>query len=134
MVKLYKIFDSIEMDKIWSNNSFMNGNMKFIDLFAGAGGLSEGFLRAGFVPMAHVEIDKAACNTLKTRMARHWLYRNDKYKVYEQYLLKNISRQELWDYVPSEVIESVLNCEIGGDSNPEVFKKIDGIIKNNSQT
>ena len=35
-----------------------------IDFFAGAGGLSEGFVQAGFVPIAHVEMDKDACNTL----------------------------------------------------------------------
>lgn len=41
---------------------------KFIDLFAGAGGLSEGFVSEGsFVPVAHVEMNKYATDTLKTR-------------------------------------------------------------------
>ena len=35
----------------------------FIDLFAGAGGLSEGFLQAGFKPVAHVEMDENAVKT-----------------------------------------------------------------------
>ena len=47
-------------------------SISFLDLFAGAGGLSEGFIRAGFNPVAHVEMEKAACFTLKTRIARHW--------------------------------------------------------------
>ena len=46
---------------------------KYLDLFAGAGGLSEGFTRAGYEPVAHVEMDKAACFTLRTRAAYHWL-------------------------------------------------------------
>ena len=49
------------------------GQVRFIDLFAGCGGLSEGFIQAGYAPVAHVEIDQAACYTLKTRMAYHWL-------------------------------------------------------------
>lgn len=32
--------------------------IKFIDLFAGAGGLSEGFVKTGFTPVAHVEMNK----------------------------------------------------------------------------
>lgn len=40
----------------------------FIDLFAGCGGLSEGFYRKGFVALAHIEINKFACETLRERM------------------------------------------------------------------
>ena len=59
---------------------------KYIDLFAGAGGLSEGFIRAGFNPIAHIEMDKDACDTLKTRAAYHWLKKNGKEKIYIDYL------------------------------------------------
>ena len=40
----------------------------FIDLFAGCGGLSEGFYKQGYNALAHVEINPIACKTLRTRM------------------------------------------------------------------
>ena len=58
----------------------------FIDLFAGAGGLSEGVIRAGYTPIAHIEMNKDACNTLKTRSAFHYLQKNGMLSVYENYL------------------------------------------------
>lgn len=43
-----------------------------IDLFAGAGSLSEGFTLAEFKPIAHVEMNKDACDT-----AGHYYIRPD---------------------------------------------------------
>ena len=41
----------------------------FLDLFAGAGGLSEGFQAEGYEPVAHVEMNPDACNTFKQELA-----------------------------------------------------------------
>lgn len=65
----------------------------YLDLFAGAGGLSEGFIRAGYEPVAHVEMDVAACYTLKTRTAYHWLRNNDNLTPYMRYLYGDITRE-----------------------------------------
>lgn len=54
----------------------------FIDLFAGCGGLSEGFYRMGFKALAHVEINHWACETLRTRM-RYYGYKNINKEVIE---------------------------------------------------
>lgn len=39
--------------------------IRFIDFFAGAGGLSEGFIKAGYTPIAHVEMKKTPAIRLK---------------------------------------------------------------------
>lgn len=45
----------------------------FIDLFAGCGGLSEGFLQTGrFKALAHVEWEKPMVDTLRNRLVNRW--------------------------------------------------------------
>ena len=102
--------------------------MGFIDLFAGAGGLSEGFIRAGFNPIAHVEMNKDACDTLRTRTAFHYLKENNRILEYYEYLKGEISRKELWDKLPNELLNSVINTEISSETLPYLFEKIDGLI------
>ena len=104
------------------------GKLNFIDLFAGAGGLSEGFIQAGFEPIAHVEIEKSACNTLKTRTAYHYLKSNNKFETYISYLKGEITRKELYEVIPQSVLESVINAPIGDENNKEIQNQIDGYL------
>ncbi|MBU3217448.1 DNA cytosine methyltransferase [Clostridium estertheticum] len=81
----------------------------FIDLFAGCGGLSEGFYMENFYSLAHVEIDKDACETLKKRM-------------------------NYYNYTENEITKSVLNVDITSDNILELLdesvgnKEVDVII------
>ena len=102
----------------------------YLDLFAGAGGLSEGFIRTGFNPIAHVEMDPAACYTLRTRMAYHWLRENNNLERYADYLKRTINRTEFYSLVPDKVIKSVINAEIGAERLPDIFRKIDELLGN----
>ncbi len=95
-----------------------------IDLFAGAGGLSEGFVQAGFNPIAHVEMDKDACDTLRTRACYHYLIANGMKEIYYSYLKGEISRDALYNSVPVQIINSVINVEISDGTIKNTFKQI----------
>lgn len=102
--------------------------LRFLDLFAGAGGLSEGFIQAGYTPVAHVEMDKAACNTLRTRSVFHELKQSKKGRaVYQSYLEGKISRNELYSKVAPHVLESVIEEAIGSDTIDDIFRRIDAL-------
>jgi len=103
---------------------------RYLDLFAGAGGLSEGFLRAGYDAVAHVEMDAAACYTLKTRTAYYWLRKNNQLKIYTQYLNGKITRDEFYQNIPEAVLDTVLNYEITTETLPAIFNKVDGLLGN----
>ncbi|MBM4053886.1 MAG: DNA cytosine methyltransferase [Planctomycetes bacterium] len=98
---------------------------RFIDLFAGAGGFAEGFKRAGFEPVAFIEVDTAACFTLKTRLAYHHLKEDNKLDFYIKYLKGEISRTQLYSIIPSHILESVINLPIGDENNSVIFQIIE---------
>lgn len=105
--------------------------LNFIDLFAGAGGLSEGFIRAGYTPLAHIEMDKYACDTLKTRAAFHYLKSIKGLQKYKKYLYEKQEKEDgskLWEQVPQEVISTVIQSEIGEKTIKKLFNQVDSLI------
>lgn len=100
-------------------------SLNYIDLFAGAGGLSEGFIRAGFKPIAHVEMNKDACDTLRTRSVFHYLKEKNRLSEYHKYLEGEITKKDFWSLVPDNVIEPIINMEISNKTLPSIFEIID---------
>lgn len=100
----------------------------YIDIFAGAGGLSEGFQKNGFQPVAHVEMKREACLTLKTRCAYHYLKEKDDLNTYNKYLKKEISREELYSHIPKSILNTVLNETMSEMEMPSLFEQIDSLM------
>jgi len=81
----------------------------FIDLFAGCGGLSEGFYRQGFKALAHVEIDHWACETLRTRMKFYG------YKDYDKEVIEHdITSDDILERIDNAVKGRTVDIIIGG--------------------
>ena len=79
----------------------------FIDLFAGCGGLSEGFYRNGFQALAHVEIDHWACETLRERM-KFYGYKNYQQEVLEQDITSNDIIEKIDNVVKGRTIDIII--------------------------
>ena len=103
--------------------------INYIDIFAGAGGLSEGFTAVGFHPVAHVEMNKEACNTLRTRACYYYLKSSGNLDIYNNYLKGTITREELYSFVPESIRNTVINHTMTDESMPELFSQIDSLIK-----
>ena len=108
----------------------LKGNgYNFIDLFAGAGGLSEGFFQAGFNPVAHVEMNPYAAQTLETRSCYYYLKKINNLDLYYSYLKGNICRTEFIRHIPEEVLKTVLCETMSKQSLPGIFERIDTILR-----
>ena len=103
----------------------MGNKITYIDLFAGAGGLSEGFMREEFTPITHIEKNTDACNTLRTRLAYHFLRENGKIDIYKKYLKGEITKDSFYKFIPNGLLNSVLNTTIEDSTVSTIFNIID---------
>ena len=87
----------------------MKKKYNFIDLFAGCGGLSEGFYRTGYNALAHVEINHWACETLRKRMV-YYGYKNIEDGVIEE----DITAPTIIERIESVTCGKNIDIIIGG--------------------
>lgn len=103
--------------------------LNYIDLFAGAGGLSEGFIQSGYKPVAHVEMNEHAAKTIETRIAYYYLKDNGKIKSYYDYEKGKITREQLLEIIPKDELKTVINKEMSESTIKGIFNTIDDIKK-----
>jgi len=105
-------------------------NLYAIDLFAGCGGLSEGFARAGFKVIARIEMDKWACESMKTRTLYYKLKEKKKLYWYFKYLKNEISKEAIYQRFPeikNEIDLEVIKTEFGRDPLKKIVKRIQNV-------
>jgi len=103
-----------------------------IDLFAGCGGLSEGFRQMGFEVIAQVEMDRWACETLKTRSLYYKLRKTKKLHWYFKYLKGEMSKGEIYERftdIKTELDLEVIRAEFGKDNLREILNRIENVRK-----
>ncbi|SDB02205.1 DNA cytosine methyltransferase [Eubacterium oxidoreducens] len=98
-----------------------------IDLFAGAGGLSEGFLQSGcFEFLAHVEWEKPMVDTLRNNLVKRWGYSEEEAK--ERVIRFDIQKTD--ELMKGSWTDETISS-YGSDNAEKVIKEgIDGLLGN----
>ncbi|MGI2824057.1 DNA cytosine methyltransferase [Streptococcus mitis] len=104
--------------------------INIIDLFSGAGGLTEGFRNQRYKILGHVEKEKAACETLKLREVYYYLKEKNKLGLYNDFLNSKISIEDLLKHVPREKLNKILNFEISQENIHSIFSFFDDLGEN----
>lgn len=87
----------------WNNREDSNG-LNFIDLFAGAGGMSLGFVMAGYTPIASVEINQFAVQTYSHNFVDK---RGFNEFIQTRDIREDVVKQELYDIVGNREIDVI---------------------------
>lgn len=105
--------------------------LNIIDVFSGAGGLTEGFRYKNYFKfICHIEMDKDACSSLELRNIYYYLKNNNSLSPYFEYIKGKISKEELYSYTPKNITKNILNKEISKETMPAIFDFIDGCLGN----
>ena len=73
-----------------------------VDIFAGPGGLGEGFTQAGYEILLSAEMDPTACETLKLRKFFHQFRGRKVPEAYYKFIRGELELEQLKEKFPSE--------------------------------
>jgi len=108
-----------------------------VDLFAGPGGLGEGFSRAGFDVVFSVEKDEWAAKTLRTRVMLRVLKQLNRTSLYWDYVRGNKTLEDIFYLYPEvryEMDSRVLQRAISDGSRTMILKEIERRLKDSGAT
>ena len=107
-----------------------------VDIFAGPGGLGEGFAQAGFKVLISAEMDQVACSTLTLRKFFHCFPKGKVPDLYYRFLRGEIAVETLKEEYPSEWMaasNSVANVELGTEKGNQIlYRKLDEALAGNN--
>jgi DNA (cytosine-5)-methyltransferase 1 len=125
----------------------MSKKINVLDIFSGCWGLTEWFLKENYSFIGHIEMDKYACESLKTRILFDYLNKKWKLEDYKNYLKKaweiNINKKNSFSknilernklikkYNLDSEINKVYNTEISDKTYPELLSKLKDNLWNN---
>ncbi len=105
----------------------MDNEFTVLDLFSGAGGLTEGFLREGFHFISHIDKDRDALKTLETRTIFHYLNKDKNDDMYFNYIAGEISRNDLLNEVNlyEQLSGGIINEEFTSITKDKIIRQIE---------
>ena len=74
-------------------------------------------------------MDKEAVNTLKTRMAYHYLFKRKKINIYNDYLKGIISKEQLYKQIPQSLLDTCMCETISKESLKRIYGNIDSALQ-----
>lgn len=98
-----------------------------VDIFAGPGGLGEGFTQAGFDILLSAEMDPVACDTLRVRKFFHQFRESCVPEEYYKYIRGEVGIDVLKKRFPKEwanATNAVANVELGTSHGNSVFNRM----------
>lgn len=104
----------------------MTTQYSVLDLFSGAGGLTEGFVKNGFNITSHIEMNHFAAQTLTTRSYYHSLIESGNEEIYYQYYDKILDLNDFKEEYSQLDLQDpgVINCALSHQTEDLLISKV----------